>query len=333
MRRENPNNDPSRSNDRSRNHRDNSWDRVKDFITLHSDELRRSVDQGAVAPKLIEAFKEVRIEQKDLVGMIQHGVECSRELGTYCGITTLRDKGVLSLGCLNKLLSNKPGDPERDKFVKSCNVLLSTPETACLGALILSATMYPLYEPGTRRDELREASCLLKRFLEPEAFVGWSNLAAQSLFWSYSSVIADASPSSYIAATQLRSGCFGHLTSSAAKDRALGMLRLFIPEANKSDGIKSLSRTIPMDLWDAFDEVEQKWLLSRIRTDQELLPWAHSVLDAIQLEGKEIQRLCSIFSEYRVAESTADITSHDDNREQISGRFDDACLPAKRSAT
>jgi hypothetical protein len=102
------------------------------------------------------------------------------------------------------------------------------------------------------------------------------------------------------------------------------MLRLFIPEANKSDGIKSLSRTIPMDLWDAFDEVEQKWLLSRISTDQELLPWAHSVLDAIQLEGKEIQRLCSIFSEYRVAESTADITSHDDNREQISGRFDDA---------
>lgn len=71
------------------------WDIVKNLITFNSEEIKQSLTAGVVSRRLIEIFGAPRFNDKEVVSIITHGLECLPELGSVLDMPLLRRGNVI----------------------------------------------------------------------------------------------------------------------------------------------------------------------------------------------------------------------------------------------
>lgn len=273
-------------------------DLVSGVMLSHQKELRDALPSGVLPEHIRSEFLKLDVGPREAL-LLCHDEDCRRVIGSVFHIPQLRMAG-LSLELLHKVFSKK-GDGEAERIIQTCELLLSQSTTAPIGVVIVQATLYSNCQEVATVEQLRIAVQAMKKGLSPEAFDNWSIIAAQCLLWGYRSPLEDGSPAAYMKAAQLSVGCFGALEDPQTRERAIEIIREYVPPRDDTPA-SILSYPVPTELWDGFSAEAQRQIVRQLDVMGSMVPWMREVLTEVKRGFHQCLQRCSVYRSKQLTE-------------------------------
>lgn len=296
-------------------------DIVAGILLRHHEAWHQAFVAGKL-PELVRAdFTNLNLGAREALLLAQNRA-CCDAIGGCLEIPQLRT-GALPLVQLAKIFTRKL-DEEPHSITRACELLLSDPVSAPIGAVIVQATLYPHVVDQKAESELTAVTIAMKKALTPEAFANWQSIAAQSLLWGYRSPPLDGNPATYVSAVQLTKECFGAFEQPATLKRAVGVIREFVPV--RGDGVTQVrSYPVPVELWDRFTHAAQQAIVRQLDMQGDLVPWMREVLGEVATELRGCSQSCSEYRSKKVSEGWRSNEYWETLTQSINSRFAEAC--------